>query len=71
VVVSSGLTVYNNPFDASFLEASYLHKIAALNINVREKSIWRTPKDLSRTPGGTRTPGWEPLVYTITIYLAT
>ena len=23
--------------------------------------ISRTPRDFSRTPGGTRTPGWEPL----------
>ena len=27
--------------------------------------IWRTPSDFSRTPGGTRTPGWEPLLYAI------
>jgi hypothetical protein len=27
--------------------------------------IWRTPRDFSRTPDGTRTPGWEPLLYTI------
>jgi len=25
--------------------------------------IWRTPRDFSHTPGGTRTPGWEPLMY--------
>jgi len=27
--------------------------------------IWRTPRDFSRTPGGTRNPDWEPLVYII------
>ena len=26
---------------------------------------WRTPWDFSRTPGGTSTPGWEPLDYTV------
>jgi hypothetical protein len=39
--------------------------MAKLNSNQGVKNIWRTPKYLSRTPGGTRTPGWEPLVYNI------
>ena len=29
---------------------------------------WRTPWDFSRTPGGTSTPGWEPLLYTDKVY---
>ena len=34
-----------------------------LSVNLNLIKIWRTPKDFSRTPGGMRTPGWEPLVY--------
>lgn len=26
-------------------------------------NFWHTPSDFSRIPEGTRTPGWEPLVY--------
>jgi len=29
--------------------------------NLKIEKIWRTPRDFSRTPGGARTPGWEPL----------
>jgi len=36
--------------------------MAILNSNLGVKNICRTPKDFSSTPGGTRTPGWEPLV---------
>jgi len=36
--------------------------MAILNGNLGVKNIWRTPKDFRRTPGGTRTTGWEPLV---------
>ncbi len=37
--------------------------MATLNSNLGVKNILRPPKDVSRTPGGTRTPGWEPLLY--------
>jgi len=30
-------------------------------LNSIVKIIWSTPRDFSRTPGGTRTPGWEML----------
>ena len=30
---------------------------------------WRTPLDFSHTPGGTRTPGWEPLLQKIIVQI--
>ncbi len=30
--------------------------------NLKMMKIWRTHRDFLRIPGGTRTPGWEPLL---------
>ena len=33
-----------------------------LSVNTKLMKIWGIPWDFSRTPEGTRTPGWEPLI---------
>ncbi len=38
-----------------------------LSNNLKLMKIWRTPRDFSRTLGGTRTPGWELLDYNIVL----
>ena len=39
-----------------------------LSVNLKLMKIWRTPRNFSRNPGGTRTPDWEPLLYVFHFY---
>ena len=46
-------------------KAIYGSFIKNLSVNLKLLKIWRTSRDLSCTTGGSRTPGWEPLVWII------
>jgi len=45
------------------MDSSHFMALSLTTLNV-----WRTLSDFSRTPGGTRTLGWEPLLLKIIIY---